>query len=34
MTAAFRSFDPAVERSVIARRTSETEVDLMRLLAA
>ena len=33
MTAAFRSADPSVERAVIARRTSETEVDLMRLLA-
>ena len=34
MTAAFRDTDPSVERAVIARRTSETEVDLMRLLAA
>jgi len=33
MTAAFRGADPSVERAVIARRTSETEVDLMRLLA-
>ncbi|MEP6967611.1 MAG: phosphotransferase family protein [Pseudomonadota bacterium] len=34
MAAAFRGPDPTVERAVIARRTSETEVDLMRLLAA
>jgi aminoglycoside phosphotransferase (APT) family kinase protein len=34
MAAAFRTTDPSVERAVIARRTSETEVDLMRLLAA
>jgi len=34
MTAAFRSGDPSVERAVIARRASETEVDLMRLLAS
>ena len=34
MTASFRSADPSVERSVIARRTSENEVDLMRLLAS
>jgi aminoglycoside phosphotransferase (APT) family kinase protein len=33
MTAAFRSADPSVERAVIARRVSENEVDLMRLLA-
>jgi aminoglycoside phosphotransferase (APT) family kinase protein len=33
MTAAFRSADPSVERAVIARRASETEIDLMRLLA-
>jgi aminoglycoside phosphotransferase (APT) family kinase protein len=33
MTAAFRAADPSVERSVIARRASETEVDLMRMLA-
>jgi aminoglycoside phosphotransferase (APT) family kinase protein len=33
MAAAFRGADPSVERAVIARRTSETEVDLMRLLA-
>jgi aminoglycoside phosphotransferase (APT) family kinase protein len=34
MSAAFRSADPSVERAVIARRTSENEIDLMRLLAA
>jgi aminoglycoside phosphotransferase (APT) family kinase protein len=34
MTATFRDADPSVERAVIARRTSETEIDLMRLLAA
>ena len=34
MAAAFRGPDPSVERAVIARRSSETEVDLMRLLAA
>jgi aminoglycoside phosphotransferase (APT) family kinase protein len=34
MTASFRSADPSVERSVIARRTSENEIDLMRLLAS
>jgi aminoglycoside phosphotransferase (APT) family kinase protein len=34
MTTAFRGADPSVERAVIARRTSETEVDLMRLLAS
>ncbi|MEO8812390.1 MAG: phosphotransferase family protein, partial [Caulobacteraceae bacterium] len=34
MTAAFRSVDPSVERAVIARRGSENEIDLMRLLAA
>jgi aminoglycoside phosphotransferase (APT) family kinase protein len=33
MTASFRTGDPTVERSVIARRASETEVDLMRILA-
>lgn len=33
MAAAFRTVDPSVERAVIARRASETEVDLMRLLA-
>jgi len=34
MTASFRGADPSVERAVIARRTSENEIDLMRLLAA
>jgi aminoglycoside phosphotransferase (APT) family kinase protein len=34
MTAAFRGGDPSVERGVIARRTSENEVDLLRLLAS
>ena len=34
MAESFRTVDPTVERAVIARRTSETEVDLMRLLAA
>lgn len=34
MTAAFRGADPSVERAVIARRTSENEIDLMRLLAS
>jgi aminoglycoside phosphotransferase (APT) family kinase protein len=34
MTAAFRGPDPSVERAVIARRTSENEIDLLRLLAA
>lgn len=34
MAAAFRSADPNVERAVIARRASETEVDLLRYLAA
>jgi aminoglycoside phosphotransferase (APT) family kinase protein len=33
MTAAFRTADPSVERAVIARRASESEIDLMRLLA-
>jgi aminoglycoside phosphotransferase (APT) family kinase protein len=33
MTAAFRLGDPSVERAVIARRTSENEIDLLRLLA-
>ncbi|MDR3509117.1 MAG: phosphotransferase family protein [Caulobacteraceae bacterium] len=33
MSAAFRTVDPSVERAVIARRTSENELDLMRLLA-
>ncbi len=34
MTASFRGPDPSVERAVIARRTSENEIDLLRLLAA
>jgi len=34
MAAAFRAADPSVERAVIARRTSENELDLLRLLAA
>lgn len=34
MATTFRTVDPNVERAVIARRASETEVDLMRLLAA
>jgi aminoglycoside phosphotransferase (APT) family kinase protein len=34
MANSFRTTDPNVERAVIARRTSETEVDLMRLLAS
>jgi len=33
MTASFRQGDPSVERAVIARRASETEVDLLRMLA-
>jgi aminoglycoside phosphotransferase (APT) family kinase protein len=33
MTASFRAGDPSVERAVIARRSSETEVDLLRMLA-
>ena len=32
MVGSFRSADPSVERAVIARRASENEVDLMRLL--
>ena len=32
MAAAFRTSDPSVERAMIARRTSETEIDLLRLL--
>ena len=32
MTAAFRSPDPGIERAMIARRTSETEIDLLRLI--
>ena len=31
--AAFRGVDPSVERAMIARRTSETEIDLLRLMA-
>lgn len=34
MVMSFRGADPSVERSVIARRASENEVDLLRLLAA
>jgi aminoglycoside phosphotransferase (APT) family kinase protein len=34
MPRAFREFDGTVERAVIARRASETEIDLMRLLTA
>jgi aminoglycoside phosphotransferase (APT) family kinase protein len=34
MAMAFRGADPSVERAVIARRTSENEIDLLRLLAA
>ncbi len=33
MTASFRGADPSVERAVIARRTSENEIDILRLLA-
>jgi aminoglycoside phosphotransferase (APT) family kinase protein len=33
MHQSFRTIDPSVERAVIARRTSETEIDLLRLLA-
>lgn len=33
MTTAFRDADPSVERAVIARRTSESELDILRLLA-
>jgi aminoglycoside phosphotransferase (APT) family kinase protein len=33
MAGAFRTVDPSVERAVIARRSSENEIDLMRLLA-
>jgi len=32
MTTSFRGADPTVERAMIARRTSETEIDLLRLL--
>ena len=34
MASVFRTVDPNVERAVIARRASETEIDLMRLMAA
>ena len=34
MVMSFRGADPSVERGVIARRTSENEIDLLRLLAA
>jgi aminoglycoside phosphotransferase (APT) family kinase protein len=34
MANSFRTVDPNVERAVIARRSSENELDLMRLLAA
>jgi hypothetical protein len=34
MTRVFRTTDPTVERAAIARRASETEIDLLRLLAA
>ena len=34
MPPVFRTVDPTVERAVIARRASETEIDLMRLLAS
>jgi aminoglycoside phosphotransferase (APT) family kinase protein len=34
MVAAFRGADPGVERAVICRRASETEIDLLTLLAA
>ena len=30
----FRTVDPTIERAMIARRTSETEIDLLRLLGA
>lgn len=33
MTASFRAGDPSVERGMIARRASENELDLLRLLA-
>ena len=33
MKESFRSVDPSVERAVIARRSSENEIDLLRLLA-
>jgi aminoglycoside phosphotransferase (APT) family kinase protein len=34
MAESFRTVDTSVERAVIARRTSETEIDLLRLIAA
>jgi aminoglycoside phosphotransferase (APT) family kinase protein len=34
MATSFRTVDPNVERAVIARRASETEIDLMRLITA
>jgi aminoglycoside phosphotransferase (APT) family kinase protein len=34
MAMSFRGADPTVERAVIARRTSETEIDLVRMLVA
>ena len=34
MARSFRTVDPGVERAVIARRASETEIDLLRLMAA
>ena len=34
MKEGFRTVDPTVERAVIARRSSENEIDLLRLLAA
>jgi aminoglycoside phosphotransferase (APT) family kinase protein len=34
MTQMFRKTDPTVERAAIARRASETEIDLLRLMAA
>jgi aminoglycoside phosphotransferase (APT) family kinase protein len=34
MVASFRGADPSVERAVICRRASETEIDLLNLLAA
>lgn len=34
MAASFRTADPSIERAMIARRTSETEIDLLRLIGA
>jgi aminoglycoside phosphotransferase (APT) family kinase protein len=34
MVASFRGADPSVERAMIGRRASETEIDLLQLLAA